>query len=201
MSFIQNLYMKILKKYNLNTLYSYFWKKNSSEYYNKYFEDLSEIIKYINIDPNSILCTIGTEDVKIKDTEKIKKIKTIIDATRIETYQQYLNELMNQKDLTASYICLKSNIDIAHFSKISSGLNNKKPFIPKRILLIRIAIAMELSLNETFTLLCKAGYTLNPNTKTDRIFICCLENKIYSTDDIDGLLHECGLPELYKSPA
>lgn len=197
MSLIQNLCMKILKKYNLNTLYSYFWEKHSSEYYNKYFDDLSEIIKYIHIDPKSIHCNIDP-DAKIR---KIKKIKYIIDATRIETYQQYLNELMNQKDLTASYICLKSNIDKTHFSKISSGLNNKKPFVPKRILLIRIAIAMELSLNETFTLLCKAGYTLNPNTKVDKIFICCLENKIYSTDDIDGLLHECGLPELYALPA
>lgn len=201
MSFIQNLCMKILKKYNLHNLYSYFWRKRSSEDYNTYFDNLSNEIQYkrplFRIDSNTVFCEIDTK-IKIR---KMKKIKYIIDATRIETYQQYLNELMNQKDLTASYICLKSNIDKTHFSKISSGLNNKKPFVPKRILLIRIAFAMELSLNETFTLLCKAGYTLNPNTKTDRIFICCLENEIYSTNDIDNLLHDCGLPELYALPA
>lgn len=135
--------------------------------------------------------------------EQIKNdIPKIINEANDSTYHDYLNHLIYEKNLKSSDICKWSGISDAQFSKISIGINNGKNFIPKRKWLLRIAIAMKLSLDEVSTLLKKAGYAFN-DCKFDKTCIYIFKIKAYDDNGIDTMMDIhmifklAGVPSLY----
>lgn len=126
------------------------------------------------------------------------KLKDLISKIHTETYYQYILKLMNEKNLTSVEIYTKALISKEQFSKIIGGKNNRKPYIPKKQWLLRIAFAMELSFDETTNLLNKAGHAFIEFDKSDFVFIFFLKNKIYEPCDIEDLLKHNNLPSLYK---
>lgn len=114
-----------------------------------------------------------------------------------ETYYQYLMKLIANQPLTSPEIYKKALISKEYFSKIITGRNNKKKFIPRKDLLLRIAFAMQLSLEETYILLNKAGQTFIECDRADYIYVYFLDNKIYDIYELEEILNYFELPSLF----
>ena len=106
---------------------------------------------------------------------------------------------MGEKNLTSVQIYTKGLMSKEQFSKIISGKNNRKAYIPKKQWLLQIAFAMELSLDETSYLLNKAGHAFIESDKSDFVFIFSFKNGIYDTGTINELLESNNFPILFKS--
>lgn len=83
----------------------------------------------------------------------------------------YLNAVLNEKNLSKAEVIKKSNVQTQYAYQIFSGLR-----IPSRDRLIALCFGMSLTLDETQTLLKYAGYApLYPRDKRDSVIISALE--------------------------
>lgn len=103
----------------------------------------------------------------------------------------YLNALLEEKKLKKSEVIKKSDIDQIYAYQIFSGTR-----VPSRDKLIALCLGMELTLEETDTLLKYAGYaTLYPRNKRDSVIISAIKNG-QSRYDVDDILFDLGLSPL-----
>lgn len=116
-----------------------------------------------------------------KSTEELLKIlkSSSLDAYLTENEGEmaenpicdYLTAVLNEKDLKKSEVIKKSNIQTNYAYQIFSGVK-----IPSRDKLISLCFGMNLTLDETQTLLKYAGYApLYPRNKRDSVIISELE--------------------------
>lgn len=112
-----------------------------------------------------------------------------IDFEKLEdTFQQRLFRWIDKKQLNEVDVYKKANITRKHFSKIRSNIN----YQPKKSTAIALAIALELSIDDTLDLLRCAGYTLSPSKRFDLIIRHFIEREIYSIFTINEALFEYG---------
>ena len=105
-----------------------------------------------------------------------------------ETFPDRLMRYIDEKGLSDTQVYKRANIDRKLFSKIRCTPNYK----PKRKTAVALAVAMELSLDETLDLLKSAGFTLSQSSNFDLIIEYCIENKMYNIFDINLLLFKYG---------
>lgn len=195
----------------IEDLYNQFLK---SEYYAK-FEEIIENLekKYENLFIYNPLI-IGITEATLKEYLASKKKYEFDDSL---TYSQYLRRLINEKSLTSKDIYTSARISKSTLSKLLNGRNGKKPYNPSKNMLIRIAFATKLSVDEAYILLTKAGQSFiraefgkNDNSKKDiasiikpltiteldHAYMFLLEKRIYAYKEIDEFLGKAGLPPL-----
>lgn len=112
-----------------------------------------------------------------------------------ETFQESLLRLIDQKGLTDAQVYKKAGIDRRHFAKIRKD----REYQPGKKTAVALAVALELSADETADLLARAGYALSPGSLFDMIVRFFIEEKIYDFYTIDEALLSYDQPLLSAS--
>ena len=105
----------------------------------------------------------------------------------------YLDQLLEQYKMSISDFITKTNLSKSFAYQIFSGERN-----PGRDILLRIAFAMNLTLEETQELLMMGQKgALYPKVRRDAALICCLEQRL-SLDETDEFLKSISEKTLVK---
>ena len=100
--------------------------------------------------------------------------------------------LIDRKGLSDPEVYRRANIDRKHFSKIRNNVD----YTPSKRTALALAIALELSLDETKDLLERAGLALSPSLMSDMIIKYCIETSNYDIYEINCVLFKYDQPTL-----
>ena len=111
---------------------------------------------------------------------------------RDESFQQMLFRLIEEKNLKNSEVYTRANLSKAHFSKIKKNPNYR----PKKETVFALAVALELTIEETGELMKKAGYAISHSFVLDTIVEYFIINRKYNIMDINFALFDHDQPLL-----
>lgn len=123
--------------------------------------------------------------------KKKPSLEELLKKMYTNSFEKYLQSLINKKGLKNSQVYAAANISKQYFSKLMKG--QVKPSKEK---VLSLAIGLQLNLDETIDLLKVAGYALSPVSQTDVIVEYFIERKEYNVCTIDIVLFDYGLPTL-----
>ena len=142
------------------------------------------------------LCqTVGGEGVKEKHVEVYfqtgsarPNLPDKEDLMIEETFREMLLRLMNEKDMSAPEVYTKACMDRKLFSKILSS----DDYQPRKYTVVRLALALDLSLDETNEFMKNAGFALSHGKLKDLVIEYCIKNDIRSVNTVNKILEERG---------
>lgn len=100
------------------------------------------------------------------------------------SFSPALLKLIDQSGKTDAQIYKKANLTRQHFSKIRTN----PAYIPSKLTVLALAIALELDVEQTQDLLSRAGYTLSKSLKSDQIIEYFLHRRLYDIYKINETL-------------
>lgn len=108
-----------------------------------------------------------------------------------ESFGAMLTRLLQERNLPHSAVQDEIGMSTPGFWKLLNGKSN-----PTKMTVFGIAIALELSIDETKEMLMKAGYAINQSSVQDVIVAGLIQSKIYDRNTIDDLLYSLDLQPL-----
>ena len=140
----------------------------------------------VSVNRDDALTCAVCDDVSVEEplykSTNIESYMNLLD----KTFQETLFYFIDKKNLSDVDVYNRACLDRRLFSKIRSDRDYK----PSRKTAISLCIGCLLSMNETNTLLEKAGYTLSKSSKADLIIRYCIENGIFNMRTINDYLYE-----------
>ena len=159
-------------------------------------EELLQILKELEDRLNALypkqsgICANVCSNVDLSEEEKQDLDESLNKKTSI-TFRDLLFKHIDSKGLTDSYIYKKAKVDRKLFSKIRS--EDCKHVLPHTA--IRLALALELTLEETNELLIANHTCFYDDSYFDIVIKWCIEHKIYDVDRVDDILYSCDVNE------
>ena len=111
-----------------------------------------------------------------------------------ESFAEMLFRKIDESRMTDSQCYKKAGVDRKLFSKIRSNPNYK----PSKPTAVAFALALELDLEETKSLLSKAGFALSHSSKFDVIVEYFILQKNYNLFAVNEALYEYDQPVLFR---
>ena len=136
-------------------------------------------------------CQVCTSVFKSVEAEPTVSLDDALKSIYTESFEKYLQKLINKKGLKNSQVYAAANISKQYFSKLLKG--KVKPSKEK---VLALAIGLNLNLDEAVDFLRIAGYALSPISQTDTIVEYFIRNKDYNVLKIDIVLFDYGLEPL-----
>ena len=131
---------------------------------------------------STMLPSVPMQESKLADTI----------GQRDESFSTTLLRLINAKGKTDAEVYKRANIDRKLFSKIRTG----KEYMPSKKTAVALAVALELSLDETGDLLERAGFALSRSVLFDVIVTFFITRGTYDIYEINNALFEYDQPLL-----
>jgi len=119
-----------------------------------------------------------------------RKLEDLINH-RAETFSEMLFRLIDEKGMEDVEVYRRANIDRKLFSKM-----RKRDYIPKKINVIALIIALKLNMDEAKDLLARAGYAFSMCSKFDIIVMYFIEKKNYDIFEINDTLYSFEQPTI-----
>ena len=111
-----------------------------------------------------------------------------------EPFSLKLLRLIDRKGMNDVACYKKANVSRQTWYKIL----NEKGYKPNKKTVLSFAVALELTLDETQTLLESVGFVLSGSSLFDVILMYCLSHGIYSVTEIDAILFQYDQETLYS---
>lgn len=130
-------------------------------------------------------------EAKAWHEERLRKLREELGETLDDSFSVALIDLINAKGKTAVDVYKRANIDRRLFSKIRNDF-----YVPGKRTAIALALALELSLDETRNLLGHAGFTLSHSLLFDVIIEYSISQGKYDIFEINNVLFDYDQPLL-----
>lgn len=111
------------------------------------------------------------------------KIMEYLNCSESKSFKDTLFSFIDNSGLSDSEIYKRADVDRKLFSKIRCG----KDYVPRRNVIVKLGLALDLSMKDFEKLLKSGGYSLSEN-KFDQVILCCLENNIYDLESVNDYL-------------
>ncbi|WP_047983572.1 hypothetical protein [Ornithinibacillus californiensis] len=156
---------------------------------------LLELEAYVerNLQMVTLSESLEFQDMEFETLEKnSSEIENFIKTKRKATFQELLLEFIDESGETDPKIYKKAGLDRKHFSKIRSN----PEYHPSKNTALSLALALELTREDTDKLLTAAGYSLSDSDKFDLVIQFCIDKGIYSLYEVNLALDHCALKVL-----
>mgnify|MGYP002627429781 CR=1 FL=1 len=152
---------------------------------NKRLNDVVEFIRIIDGDrlDECRPRVYGSSPISLRDLEKYRE-EQWKESLEEKTFSATLRRLIKEKNKTNTDVYKKALLDRKHFSKIM--LNNN--YCPSKNTAISLAIALELTYEETQELLSTAGFVLSESILTDIIVSFFIKKERYNMFELNEIL-------------
>lgn len=131
----------------------------------------------------------GSKSVRMsREIARIDVDAFITQSTETLNFQNTLQKLIAERHLENATVYTKALIDRKFFSKIISN----KDYVPKKMTVMALGLALELQLEEYESFLASAGYAFMPSSKFDVIIKYCVMNGIFNLVEVDMILDSHG---------